>query len=542
MSTHLPIDLFLQIRLAPADGLWLRLVATPEELLLVAEDTPFESLPIPPIPDEVLKCTLADLQYPPSRRRRQGISPAEVSEKAAEWWKLLGAWVLRRLDSMRQESVPPPEAWQGGFVRLNVTSLCLSAWVMPWEWLEEPLLAHLRQLLGPEARLCVARASVEHFTPPPLPVTGRLRLLATASTPEDDSPLDVDAELAPLRHKLTALDLRLCEAELQSLHHEMAGTQANILHFIGRTGVDGDDGYLILTSGSKGGKASHWAGPKGLAGLLLPSMRLACLSTCVTAPNHDTRGFARFALTAISSRDSALVPSMVYTQFPVSPEAAAVFWPVFYNSLADCGGDLYEAFAEARAQVRTGLPDTADWSSFVLLVVDTFKKNAGRPFMLLSGPPQQARPASIRRAPLPVGAPAHFSRGSMPLSTHGPETEMAGTGGRKTVPALRPEELQSFLAINLANQLQTHIIDYEQKGKTPTQEELFNSGRSLLTQAATGLGLHFLKNILSHLAPSAPPRDGVPQMEEPPPLTVGMTPCLKTMRSDLDQVKSYIRE
>lgn len=234
---------------------------------------------------------------------------------------------------------------------------------LPWEFLFDP---------GEDDYVCLSTPLIRRpqvLRPVrALGVTGPLRVLGMAATPNDQAGLAADDERRRLAAAMKALagKVELAWAQGQSwrdlniaLRH---GGPWHVLHFIGHGGFDSvaQEGVLILTD--EDGR-SHALPASDLALLVekYPSVRLVVLNACDTGQAS--------ALNAFSSVAGALVrrgvPSVLAMQFPITDLAAIEFSRTFYEGLAD-RLPVDTAVTEARHAVRITLSGTLEWGTPVL--------------------------------------------------------------------------------------------------------------------------------------------------------------------------------
>jgi hypothetical protein len=372
----------------------------------------------------------SEVNFPLPDPRDLDSIPADLARKTAEvQWRLDGGWLLeeiRRVGGDEAANLP---------IRLNIVTASSSLWAAPWEW----LLPGLQERLSGQ-KITVNRAVPMRYAPAPLQVRESLRLMVLPSSPTDERKMNVSEELQLLH---TPDEIQRMDAHVHGSFEaadQIQRFQPNILHYIGHAGTDGADGNLILQDRSQ---RSEWLSSRGFQKLLHPSIRLIALSTCVTTKNYDIFGFARLALSDSCTKVTPM-PSIIYTQFPVSPRGAEVFWQTFYQALLEHQGDLTEAVDTARSAVRDALPDFADWSSFVLVLRDAYAEGAGRPFSINA---QHAHTKGFNIDALEKAPP----------------------------PSLDLTELESFFASQLANGLESLQVDATSapsEWKQRLQEEL----------------------------------------------------------------------
>jgi hypothetical protein len=163
----------------------------------------------------------------------------------------------------------------------------------------------------------------------------------------------------------------LQEATVRALRQELEDTSPHVVHYIGHAGVSRGDGNIILhqpayASNVPDASESDWVSPRQLAELLPVSVRLLCLSTCVTAPNFDITGLSRFAHAPAAYQ----LPTVVANQYPVDLAGVRVFWDAFYDALLAHGGDVNLAMRAGQAAAHAERPTSADWASFTLVLRD----------------------------------------------------------------------------------------------------------------------------------------------------------------------------
>jgi len=311
--------------------------------------------------------------------------PAQVALDASKaYWDFAGQWLLGEIQRLAAGEPLP--------LRLNIVTAAPSLWTAPWEWLELAFEQH-----APQLNVTINRAVPMHYSAPRLRVRDGLRLCVLPSNPKDERKMNVSEELNCLRTSPEVHRMEATSGGLAEVVERMADFQPNVLHYIGHAGIDGIEGNLIL-EGPK--HTTEWVNTREFLKLLHPSVRLLCLSTCVTAPNYDIRGFTSFILSDSCSRLRPL-PSAVVTQFPVKPESALAFWETFYRELPAQDSSLTAAVVAGRRAVRQMSQETADWSSFVLVLREQFTDEVGKPFAFddrAAGVDPQLQPTSAESA------------------------------------------------------------------------------------------------------------------------------------------------
>lgn len=241
---------------------------------------------------------------------------------------------------------------------------------LPWEWLfdgTEPPLA-----LRPVVRL--ARTIPARLPVPSLTVQFPLRVLLLVPNPNDQRLLNTWQEIDTVMGRLRASEYEtrvIDEPSLEVMASELTNWLPNVVHYIGHGGLMHGEGNLVLYD--SGGR-SHWVSPTELAGLLPASVRLLCLSTCVTAPNYQIHGLSHLG----GVPGLVELPTTVANQLPVGQGTAGAFWQAFYAALLEEGGNVIEAVHRARVVTAAADPAFADWASFSL----TMRNQTGVPFAI----------------------------------------------------------------------------------------------------------------------------------------------------------------
>lgn len=233
---------------------------------------------------------------------------------------------------------------------------------IPWEWLsdEQGSPVAVQELIRFMRLVPVLQAQ------PPLTVTPPLRVLIVLTNPKDERLLNSSVELDVVKQGLDAnpeyqVEV-LLEPRLEALREQLKSSP-HIVHYIGHAGISGGAGNLILHDHRDG---SRWLSVGEVASLLPSSVRLLCLSTCVTTRNYQIEGLQKFA----HCPAEIPLPTTIVNQYTLEPRQAATFWREFYPALIQYDGDVVEAFHKARVAVHLQEQDTWDWASFSLVVRD----------------------------------------------------------------------------------------------------------------------------------------------------------------------------
>jgi hypothetical protein len=263
----------------------------------------------------------------------------------------------------------------GTALRVAVRSTGSGGDEVPWEWLNDGA----DRLIAAMDAVRLVRVLPTLYPAPPLTVTPPVRVLLILTNPKDERLLNPGVETAvvtsglrqPGPYQLEQLFEPRPEALAQALQR-----QPHIVHYVGHAGISRGSGNLILHDERDG---TRWLSAAELARLLPTSVRLVCLSTCVTAENYQVGGLVRVA----HATSEVALPTAVVNQYALTEPGATAFWREFYPALITHDGDVVEAFHAARMAARREPLDTWCWASFSLVVRD----GSGRPFRLSQSPP-----------------------------------------------------------------------------------------------------------------------------------------------------------
>ncbi len=234
---------------------------------------------------------------------------------------------------------------------------------VPWEWLNSGA--------GPAALVAAAdhirfiRLVPCRFAPPSLTATPPIRILTVMTNPKDERLLNPYIERQLIMNSVQAggYEVRdLFEPRMDALVEALRWSP-HIIHYVGHAGITGQSGAIILHDQRDG---TRWVTAAELSQALPPSVRLLCLSTCVTAENYQVGGLVKIA----HSPSDVTLPTTIVNQYAIDQNAAATFWGEFYPSLLAHKGDVVEAFHHARRRVSENAGDTWSWASFALVVRD----------------------------------------------------------------------------------------------------------------------------------------------------------------------------
>jgi len=241
---------------------------------------------------------------------------------------------------------------------------------IPWEWLNA----------GPET-LIAAMDSVRFvrliptlYASPPLTVTPPIRVLIVLTNPKDEAllnaPTEVEVISQGLKNEQEYEVRQLLEPRVESLRRELEWAP-HIVHYVGHSGLSGATGNLILHDDRDG---TRWLSAAEIARLLPASVRLVCLSTCLTAPNYQTAGLAKFAHCSAE----VPLPTTIVNQYAIERPQAEAFWSAFYPALFRHDGNAVEALHAARMTTTQIESDIWSWASFSVIVRD----GSGLPFRI----------------------------------------------------------------------------------------------------------------------------------------------------------------
>ncbi len=254
--------------------------------------------------------------------------------------------------------------------RVSIVSTATGMDDIPWEWLNADGSDVIAML--PSVRF--VRQVPVLYVAPPLTVPLPMRVLIVLTNPKDERLLDAHRELTIIKRGLegrTDYQVReLLEPRLEALRHALEWAP-HIIHYVGHAGISGSRGHIILHDERDG---TRWLSAAEIARVLPTSVRLLCLSTCVTTRNYQTGGLVRFA----HCGSDLPLPTTIVNQYALDEGAAVAFWRRFYPALLTRDGDVVEAFHESRMEASTTSDGTWSWASFSLVVRD----GTGHPFRI----------------------------------------------------------------------------------------------------------------------------------------------------------------
>lgn len=241
---------------------------------------------------------------------------------------------------------------------------------IPWEWLS----SETGEPLAATESVRFLRLVPTLYAPPPLSIAPPIRVLIVLTNPKDERLLQSNIEIDVVTRGLSnkpEYEVRLVlEPRIDALEREMEWFP-HVIHYIGHAGINGNQGCLILHNEQEG---TRWLSAAETARFLPSSVKLVCLSTCVSAENYQIGGLNRFA----HCPSEVPLPTTIVNQYALDQIAATNFWSAFYPALLHHDGNIVEAFHESRMIVKKDETTTWDWASFSLVVRD----GVGHPFRI----------------------------------------------------------------------------------------------------------------------------------------------------------------
>lgn len=245
-------------------------------------------------------------------------------------------------------------------VRLGIVSGSSGVDDVPWEWLN----AGPDFELAANSRLRLVRYQPARFVAPPMTLGLPLKVLVVLTNPKDERLLQSWVELPIITGPLKPphFEQRVLSEPRRDALQAALRWSPHIVHYVGHAGIQSGTGNIILHDEREG---TWWLNAATFARSLPSSVRLLCLSTCVTAENYQVGGLVRFA----HSPPDVELPTTIVNQYAIEPEAARLFWATFYPRLLEHQGDVVEAFHSARMAVHDHGPRSSySWASFSLVV------------------------------------------------------------------------------------------------------------------------------------------------------------------------------
>jgi hypothetical protein len=254
---------------------------------------------------------------------------------------------------------------------------------LPWEALYDPEDQRYLCRMWPLVRQIPAS-----FTPPPLAITGPVRILGLVASPRDHEQLNVAAEqenltealAQPIADGLIKLEW-VAEATWEALQRKLLSGHWHVLHFIGHGYFDAQSDQGLLALEGKRGYADRVEADRlvDLFNVAQPTPRLVVLNACSSGEQGTTDLFASTAAALVRSGINAVAAM----QFGVSDSAAIAFTQGFYTAIAE-GRNVDEAINNGRIAILGTGRGTLEWVTPVLHV-------SGQPtrlFDVATPPPQ----------------------------------------------------------------------------------------------------------------------------------------------------------
>jgi|SRR5215213_449446 len=232
---------------------------------------------------------------------------------------------------------------------------------VPWEWItdgEQPIAANDSVRFY---RIVPAR-----YPAPPLRVSQPVRVLIVLSDPKGKEPINPVVETDVITDGFkenSAFEFQvLLEASFESVTETLKAFSPHIIHYVGPAGVSGSMGNLLLHDR----KGTRWVSAAECARFLPSSVRLLCLSTCVTGKSYEIGGLSKFA----HCTPEVSLPTTLVNQYALQENSARTFWRQFYPALVEFKGDAVESLHKARMAVFVEEKETWCWASFSMIVRD----------------------------------------------------------------------------------------------------------------------------------------------------------------------------
>ena len=236
---------------------------------------------------------------------------------------------------------------------------------LPWEAMYDP---------GTGGYLCRQHQLVRHIpvaaAPPPLEVTGPLRILGVISAPRGLATLDLQREREHLQRAVVGLTGRglaevrwLPAATWAGLHEMLLDGPWHVLHFIGHGDFDPERDEGVLALEREDGRADLVQANRfvDLLRQARPMPRLVVLNSCSGATASTMDLFSGTAA-ALARGGAAAVTAM---QHAISDSAAVAFARGFYASLAR-SRSVDEAVSAGRIAILGTGSQTLEWITPVL--------------------------------------------------------------------------------------------------------------------------------------------------------------------------------
>lgn len=302
---------------------------------------------------------------------------------------------------------------------------------IPWEFLyRDPV------FLASQRHTPVVRQLASERRAPPPTIPDVVRILGVISSPKDLNPLQVATERARVETALKAVtDMGRVQldwlepATRRGLHQALRDGSYHVLHYVGHSAFEDDEGLLYLETDD--GRADA-VDSTLLANLLSDQrlLRLVVLNSCQGARTTLADPYAGVATTLIQLG----VPAVVAMQFEISDDAAVLFAEELYTNLIARQFPIDAAVAEARKAMLAVLGND-EFATPVLFVQDpelALFEFAREAEALPATPPPGATGGRTlpddKRAPLPSELPPEPSPAPKPVWQR-PRVQAAAAAG-----------------------------------------------------------------------------------------------------------------
>jgi hypothetical protein len=229
---------------------------------------------------------------------------------------------------------------EGLRVTLHIDPLELMS--LPWELIFE------REYVGLRRRFPIVRVLDLPQSPQPVAKELPLRVLMVVAQPDGTLPLEVDAEFASIRRSLARLPdgVELDILRLASKDELLTKLRQgyDVLHFVGRGRVQGQEGYLLLDDSDE----SAGLAAASELGQLVSDSGLQLVILCANSVPATGRGSGLGSLAYRLVR--AGLPAAIAMQLDVTDRSAMAFGRELYSALAD-GWPVDAAVQEGRRSI-----------------------------------------------------------------------------------------------------------------------------------------------------------------------------------------------
>jgi CHAT domain len=273
---------------------------------------------------------------------------------------------------------------------------------LPWEFLYRPPRFIASQRQTPLVR-CLDQGSLA--APPS--ITKTVRILGVISSPDNLSPLDVDAERQQVEHAVAKMaqagrvELDWLEPATPSrLRKLLRDNDYHIIHYVGHSSFTAaNEGAIFLEDdASQAVEVDNTM----LANMLSdqPNLRLVVLNSCEGARTTISDPYAGVATTLIQLG----VPAVVAMQFEITDKAAILFADELYTNLIGRQDPIDAAVGEARKAIYVEV-DQIEWATPVLFVRDPDVQLFDFKLPTVALPPPPPPDLSVEQRSAPIDEP-----------------------------------------------------------------------------------------------------------------------------------------